>query len=114
MNSDLDELERKIREARESNLEGGSGAKNRSNSGDKAGIQAGMEFTASIALSTFIGYQLDQWLGTLPLFLILLFFLGVSAGFWTLYKLSQKAGGNVGYSQLHEQEKTANKAPDKD
>ncbi len=91
MADELDELERKISEAKASSEIAPPPQKNKAPPrNDKAGIQAGMEFAMAIGLATFFGYHIDGWFGTKPLFLILLFFLGVATGFWTLYKYSQK------------------------
>jgi F0F1-type ATP synthase assembly protein I len=115
MDEDLADLDRKIRQARGGNSLDPAQEKRRSDSlRDKAGMQAGMEFVLCIALSTFLGYHADRWAGTSPLFLILLFFLGVMAGFWSLYKFSRKVGSGTGFSQLRGGEKRANKAPDND
>ncbi|HEY0113098.1 MAG TPA: AtpZ/AtpI family protein [Allosphingosinicella sp.] len=37
-----------------------------------------------------IGWVLDTWLDTLPLFLLLLMFLGTAAGFRNIYRISSK------------------------
>jgi ATP synthase protein I len=37
-----------------------------------------------------IGWVLDQWFGTLPLFLLLLMFLGTAAGFRNIIRISSK------------------------
>jgi len=33
-----------------------------------------------------LGFWLDKWLGTMPLFLIVFFFLGFAAGFMNIYR----------------------------
>lgn len=50
------------------------------------------EFVAAVAVGGFIGWQLDRWLGTSPLLLILLIALGTAAGFWTVYRVAAKPG----------------------
>ncbi|MEM8799445.1 MAG: AtpZ/AtpI family protein [Pseudomonadota bacterium] len=40
-----------------------------------------IELVAGVAVGTFMGYWLDKWLGTSPLFLVALFALGTAAGF---------------------------------
>lgn len=49
-------------------------------------IDLGMRFALTIILGVFGGMWLDGKIGTTPLFLILGFFLGATAGFWSLYK----------------------------
>ena len=58
-------------------------------SGLGQGMRVGIEFVSAIGVSTFIGWALDQWLGTLPLALIVMFFLGCAAGFLNVYRLVQ-------------------------
>ena len=54
------------------------------------GMRIGIEFVSAIAVSTFIGWTLDNWLGTLPLALIVMFFLGAGAGFLNVYRMAQR------------------------
>lgn len=78
------------------------------------GTQAGMEFVLSIMLGGYLGYLLDNWLGTMPLFLILLFFLGCGAGFMSLYRANKQMGSAIGYSELHKEEKQGKTLPKSD
>jgi ATP synthase protein I len=96
MKNDLDNLEDKIKEAR--------GPESAENSSINA-LHAGMEFTAPIIGGIIIGYFLDGWLETKPVFILSLFLLGVAAGFVNIYKASQNIGGTVGFSELHKREK---------
>lgn len=45
----------------------------------------GMQWALSTGLFLVLGWVVDRWLGTLPLFLIIGAFLGAGAGFWSLY-----------------------------
>ncbi|MCB1562728.1 MAG: AtpZ/AtpI family protein [Alphaproteobacteria bacterium] len=98
MADDLDTLEDKIKQAR--------GPEDSDNAAVNP-LQAGMEFTAPIIGGIIIGYFLDGWLDTKPVFIISLFLLGVAAGFVNIYKASQNIGGTVGFSELHQREKDA-------
>ncbi|MBE3100445.1 MAG: AtpZ/AtpI family protein [Planctomycetes bacterium] len=40
----------------------------------------GIAFVLAVVIGFFIGYGLDVWLGTSPLFMIVFFFAGVAAG----------------------------------
>ena len=77
-------------------------------------VNAGIEFTTPMLGGMLIGYGLDQWLGTQPIFIISLFLLGVAAGVMNIYKASQDIGGTIGYSDLHAREKNAKTSPDID
>jgi ATP synthase protein I len=52
--------------------------------GSLAGV--GLGFAASILLFFFLGRWLDEKLGTEPWLLILGVFVGLSAGFWSMYR----------------------------
>ncbi len=40
----------------------------------------GIAFVLAVVIGFLVGYFLDRWLGTTPLFIIIFFFLGVAAG----------------------------------
>ncbi len=72
----------------------GSDAPERLNFG--AGLQAGIEVLAGVGGGVLIGWALDRWLGTGPLFLILFFLLGAAAGVlncWRFLRRMQGSGG---------------------
>ncbi len=61
-----------------------------------AGLQAGIEVLAGVGGGVLIGWALDRWLGTGPLFLILFFLLGAAAGVlncWRFLRRMQGSGG---------------------
>jgi ATP synthase protein I len=51
-----------------------------------AGFQAGVEVIAGVGGGALIGYGLDSWFSTSPLFLIVFFFLGAAAGVLNAYR----------------------------
>ncbi len=113
MNDDLENLERKIREARHGGeIDPAQQARIKRELNNKAGMQAGIEFVASIGVCAVIGYWLDQWLGIMPLFFIIMFMAGTGAGFMSIFRASKNLGAAVGYSELHKREKNAKKAPE--
>lgn len=56
------------------------------------GARVMTEFVAAVAVGGFIGWQLDRWLGSSPLLLILFIGLGTAAGFWSVYRVATKPG----------------------
>jgi len=73
---------------------------------DKAGLPAGVgaimgrvatELVAGVIVGAFIGWGLDQWLDTSPLFLVLMFFLGAMAGMLNVWRMFSGRGLAVGY-----------------
>ena len=117
MSTDLEDFEKKIQDVTKDVTHQKSNAASSSARGGmdenaKAGIHAGLEFVASIFLSAFMGYWLDQWLGTMPLFFLSFLFLGIGAGFYNVWRITENVGSSVGYSELHKKEKDAKTAPD--
>lgn len=50
------------------------------------GYSLGIHFVVCVLISGFAGYWLDVWLGTLPLFMLLLLVFGFAAGIWHIIK----------------------------
>lgn len=117
--SDLDDLAEKIHKAEHrhdptpAEIQAAKDAENK-----KIGLQAGVEFTGSILVGIALGLALDHWLGTKPVFFMLLFFLGIFTGFFNVYRVTQNIGSAVGFAQQHkelqEKEKGAKTSPDLD
>jgi ATP synthase protein I len=86
MNLSPEELDQKIREARGRNKTDASDRKPALAGGGSRALRAASDLGAAVFVGGVLGYWLDRWLGTLPLFLILLFFAGFVAGFLNLYR----------------------------
>jgi ATP synthase protein I len=56
-----------------------------------------VEMVAGICVGGFIGWLLDKWLGTTPLMMIILFFLGAGAGMMNIWRMANGHGLKVGY-----------------
>lgn len=50
------------------------------------GLQLGSEMVAGLVVGIGIGYVLDRWLETKPLFFIIFFILGSITGVWNVIK----------------------------
>ncbi len=72
------------------------------------GLRAGSELLISMGSGGLIGYGLDHWLSTKPLFFLLFLILGVGVGFLNIYKLSQNIGTSVGFAELHKKKDADN------
>jgi ATP synthase protein I len=57
------------------------------------GLRVATEFAAAIVVGGLVGWQLDAWLGTKPLFVIAFFFLGVAAGVWNVIRATSALSG---------------------
>lgn len=69
------------------------------------GLRAGAELITSIAAGGLIGYGLDNWLDTKPLFLIAMLILGVITGFVNVWRTTQNIGYQVGYKDMNKRDK---------
>ncbi len=52
----------------------------------------GIAFVLAVLFGFLIGYFLDRWLGTSPLFIILFFFVGVAAGIVNVIRTANAVG----------------------
>ena len=68
------------------------------------GLRAGTELITAIVAGGLIGYGLDRWLDTKPLFLIAMLVLGVITGFVNVWRTTQNMGHSVGYKDQDKQE----------
>jgi len=97
-----DALDNKIEAARDS-YENSSKRKKK----ETTGAHIGIEFAGAIFVPTLIGWKLDEWLETSPAFMLILFFLGVCTGFYSIYRITNNLETSVGFSQLHREKKDA-------
>ena len=59
------------------------------------------ELVAGVMLGAFLGWLLDRWLETSPLFLVLMFFLGAMAGMLNVWRVFTGRGLATGYFDEH-------------
>ncbi len=85
----LNELDKKIT-AKQNQLAG----KNNQEEKTIGGTQFISELAAAMLVGGFLGYYIDRWFATEPLFFTICLFLGVAAGVLNIYKLSVKNDGN--------------------
>jgi ATP synthase protein I len=64
-------------------------------SGLSLGLRAGSEFTSAVVIGAGVGWVIDRAVGTNPAFLIVFFFLGVTAGIWNVIRLTSPKGGGL-------------------
>ena len=114
MPNDLDNLEAKIAQFKsgKSSVEAKQSDKLKDAENMNNGIRAGAELVTTIGAGALIGYGLDSWLETKPLFLIIFLLAGVCAGFFNIYRITQNIGASVDIATLQKAEKGAKKAPE--
>lgn len=76
----LDALKDRIQAAQSRIREEQAGSQAANFSGLGAGMRVVLDLASGIAVGVVIGYLLDRWLGTFPIFFLPCFFLGVAAG----------------------------------
>ena len=59
--------------------------------------RVGTEILAGLIIGAGIGWSIDQWLNTTPLFLIIFFILGGVAGIYNLWRVLTGKGLNIGF-----------------
>ncbi|MEM7679991.1 MAG: AtpZ/AtpI family protein [Pseudomonadota bacterium] len=115
MSDDIEDFSKRLEEARhgkapsEDEIQKAKDEENK-----RVGLQAGMEFTASIALGVFLGLTIDGFLGTKPEYFLIFFFLGVCTGFYNIYRVTNNLGNSVGLSRLHKDKKDAKTSQNKE
>lgn len=97
-----EELDHKIKDARAKQEKDPLAAKTAKPGDTAAGraMRAATELAAALLVGGFLGYWLDQWLHTRPLFMILLFFAGFAAGFLNIYRAQTGQQFRVGMGEL--------------
>ena len=102
--SSLKDLDARLKAARQRQEEASGAAREKraGSSGMGVGFRLAIELVTALVVGVAIGYGLDRWLGTAPLFLIVFFFLGSAAGFLNVYRASSGQGYAVGYRAVDE------------
>ncbi len=80
----LDELEARLEKARARNDP--RRRENGSQGGYGAAFQVAIEMVGTLVVSVGLGWMLDDWLATGPLFLVIFFFFGAAAGGLNVYR----------------------------
>lgn len=85
----LESLQRKIDEAK---THAGSEKQDAPTSQEGIGsaMRLGLELVSGVIVGSVFGYFIDRWLGTMPLFFVICFFLGAAAGFKNMLRDAKK------------------------
>lgn len=60
------------------------------------GMNVFSEFVGALVVGGLIGWQADQWFGTRPWLLLAMLGLGVTAGFWNVYRVAKREQPGAG------------------
>lgn len=111
--SSLDDLEGRLRQARETQEE-----KKPKDGTSGSAVGVAMRISTELVLGVFIGagigWYLDKWLGTIPLFLIIFFILGFAAGLRNVFRAAASMGKTATDEMDEETEETEEKDRDQD
>ncbi len=59
------------------------------------------ELVAGVVVGTFVGWAIDRWLDSSPLFLLVMFFMGAFAGMMNVWRVFTGRGLAAGYFDEH-------------
>ncbi len=92
-----DDLDARLKKAREElDRQGWRGPRGPRNTSFGMALEVAIEMVGTLAVSVGIGWVLDDWLATRPLFLVIFFFLGAAAGGLNVYRRAQRITGEGG------------------
>lgn len=117
-NTRLQDIERRIAQMQNGGMHGEqdeTATSSRSALPKNAGAILGRvatELVAGVAVGTFMGWLFDGWLGTSPLFMVVMFFLGAAAGMLNVWRMASGRGMATGYFDEHRQSADKNSAAD--
>ena len=88
--NDFDERLRRLRERAPSEKKADSGPSSPTKTAFGFAFRIGVELLAALLVGGGIGWLLDRWFGTLPLFLLIFFFLGAGAGMLNVFRAAKE------------------------
>lgn len=100
MSPDQDELSQKIRQAQAREEAANPAPKKTSSSRDSGtgqAMKAAMDLVAAVGVGCFLGYWIDQWLGSKPVGIIIFFLLGFAAGLLNIHRAQSGQDLKVGF-----------------
>lgn len=110
-NSDLQSRIAAAREREEARIRPDP-AKRAMSSGYGMALRLAIEMVAALGVSVFLGYWIDDALGTLPLFLIVFLIMGMGAGFINVYRtVSGFTHGSLGGPATKRRDADSNGGP---
>lgn len=93
--SDLDELSKRIDRAKGANTSPTSSETKGGKTASGDGMKMATELVVGVVVGAWMGYQLDQWLGTKPWLMVTFLFLGFGAGVWNVYRMAIRAQNDL-------------------
>lgn len=109
----LEEIEGRLEKARKAQEEKRPKA---NASGKSMGIafRISIELVLGVCVGAFVGWQIDQWLGTIPLFLLLFFLLGFAAGLRNVFRAADQMKTTVSTEPSEDEASAAEASSDEE
>ncbi|MFN3075856.1 MAG: AtpZ/AtpI family protein [Alphaproteobacteria bacterium] len=97
----LDEIAARLRAVQEETPPEGArtGGRGAGPSGIGMAFRISVELVSAVVVGFGVGWFLDDWLGTKPLFMVLLLFFGAAAGVVNVYRVVRGLDASVGLGQ---------------
>ena len=112
--SSLDDLDARLKKARTDAFQPQGGEQGLNPAGGmSAGFHVATELVVALLVAVAIGWYLDEWLETRPLFLLVFFFLGAVAGTLNVYRRAQLFIDGGGESRDKGDKKNSTTPPEK-
>ncbi len=100
MTSELDDLQSRIKQARADGVGDAPPVRPAADIQNRnQGVRAGTELVSSMIAGGLLGYGLDHWFDTRPVWFMTCLILGIISGFWSLYRNLRDMGSEVGFSR---------------
>lgn len=110
MTDDINDLQKRIQDLKDETQPPAPESSPPENSEDKQGLGAAYELIMTPIVCGALGMGLDMLFSTHPTFFITLGFLGVLAGFWRIYRVSQNIQTPLELKRLQDKQKQGRKA----
>ncbi len=78
------------------------------------GARAGVELVGAVIGGALMGYGIDYYFNTSPIWFLIFILLGVITGFYNIYKITMNVGTSVGFRGLKTTQKDAKQASNYD
>lgn len=107
-----EELDKKIKEARARQEPSGSGVGKTLGpdiGAARVALRASIELVSALVVGGLLGYWIDQWLGSKPWAMIIMFFLGFAAGFVNIYRAQTGQDMKIGFRKEDAKKETDKK-----
>ena len=109
----LNDLDSRLKEARGITERGSKHRGRGTQSGLGQGLRIGIEMVVSVGVGAALGYFIDSWASTAPLFMIVFLFLGFAAGIMNVMRIARGLDEAVGLGRAIREKEERDSQPRK-